>query len=66
MGTENSLKDKLNNIQNSIDDGNIATAINQLNAFINQVNALRGKKITNDEADMLVQYATNLINSLTP
>ena len=66
QGTENSLKDKINNIQNSIDAGNITTAINQLNAFINQVNALKGKKITDAEADMLIQYATNLINSLSP
>jgi hypothetical protein len=66
MGTENSLKSKIKNIQKSIDAGKIKTAINQLNAFINQVNALRGKKISNADADMLIQYATNLINSLTP
>jgi hypothetical protein len=65
MGTGNSLKNKINNIQNSIDAGNITAAINQLNAFINQVEALRGKKITDAEADMLIQYVTNLINSLS-
>jgi uncharacterized repeat protein (TIGR01451 family) len=64
QGTENSLKSKVNNIQNSIDAGNINAAINRLYAFINQVTALREKKMTASEADMLIQYATNLINSL--
>ena len=45
--------------------GNTQQAINQINVFINQVEAQRGKKLTDEEADMLIEYATNLINSLS-
>ncbi|MBW1853520.1 MAG: hypothetical protein JRJ00_02385 [Deltaproteobacteria bacterium] len=38
-------------------------AINQLQVFIERVKAKRGKSISEDDADMLIQYATNLINS---
>ncbi len=37
--------------------------INQLQAFIERVKAQRGKRISEEDADMLIQYATNLINS---
>ncbi len=39
-------------------------AINQLQAFIKVVEAQRVKSISEENADMLIQYATNLINSL--
>jgi len=63
-GTENSLTSKVENAQASIESGNTETTINKLEAFINQVEAQRGKKISEENADMLIQYATNLINSL--
>ena len=63
-GTENSLIIKVENAQASIESGKIKAAINQLLAFINQVEAQRGKKISEEDAEMLIQYATNVINSL--
>ncbi|MFC1488583.1 DUF1566 domain-containing protein [Thermodesulfobacteriota bacterium] len=63
-GTESSLTSKVENAQASIDRGNIETAIHQLEAFINQIEAQRGKKISEEDADMLIEYATNLIDSL--
>ncbi len=38
-------------------------AINQLQTFIERVKAKRGKSISEEDAEMLIQYATNLINS---
>jgi hypothetical protein len=64
-GQENSFLNKTEDIQDSIDAGSTQQAINQLNAFIKQVEAQRGKKLTYEEADMLIEYATNLINSLS-
>ena len=39
-------------------------AINQLNAFVNQVEAQRGKKLTEGQADYLVAEAQTIIDSL--
>ncbi len=44
-------------------DGKMTEAINQLQVFIERVKAKRGKSISEEDADMLIQYATNLINS---
>ena len=38
-------------------------AINKLQAFIERVKAKRGKSISEEDADMLIQYATDLITS---
>jgi hypothetical protein len=35
-----------------------------LQAFIKVVEAQRGKSVSAENADMLIQYATNVINSL--
>jgi len=35
-----------------------------LNAFINQVEAQRGKKISEEAADMLIAYANNIISKI--
>ena len=64
VGIENSLISKVENAQKSIDKGNTKAAVNKLEAFINTVMAQRGKKISEEDADMLIEYATNVINSL--
>ena len=59
--TKNSLVAKVETAERSIDKEKDQAAINQLNAFINEIEAQRGKKISDDAADMLVQYALNII-----
>ncbi len=63
-GTENSLISKLESAIKSFEKGKDKTATNQLNAFINQVRALRGKEISEEDAEKLIEYATNIIDSL--
>ncbi len=60
-GIENSLVSKVNNAQKSLEKGNDDAAINQLQAFINQIEAQRGKKISEETVDMLIAYANNVI-----
>lgn len=64
-GIENSLVAKLNAAILEIQDNNNAEAINSLQAFINEVNAQRGKKITGSEADILIAAAQAIISQLT-
>ncbi|MBU4480183.1 thrombospondin type 3 repeat-containing protein [Patescibacteria group bacterium] len=56
-----SLISKVNNVLKSLDKEKAKTAINQLQAFINEVNAQKGKKISEEIADMLIAYANNII-----
>ncbi|MGE5138766.1 MAG: FIMAH domain-containing protein, partial [Rudaea sp.] len=56
-----SLLDKLNAAQAALDRGDIKTATNQLNAFINQVKAQSGKHITRDAAALLIADANYVI-----
>jgi hypothetical protein len=63
-GIENSLISKTENALKSFQKGNVQAAINQLEAFINQVEALKGKKISEEDADLLIQYALNIIQQL--
>jgi hypothetical protein len=58
------LMDKLVAAQKALDKGNKATAINNLNAFINQVMAQSGKKITKAAADLLISDAQAVIGKL--
>ena len=51
-------------MQVEIDKEETEETINKLQAFIKRVKAQRGKSISEEDADMLIQYATNLINSL--
>ena len=44
--------------------GQYNAAINQLNAFINQVEAQRGKKITDEDADALISAAQRIIYNM--
>ncbi len=63
-GLENGLISKLENAINSIENGNYEAAINQINAFINHVNAQSGKKISEQDADELIEYVSRIIHSL--
>jgi hypothetical protein len=65
-GTENSLTSKLEAALKSLENGQCDTAINQLEAFINQVEALRGKKLTEEEADALIAAAEAIISMIGP
>jgi len=58
---EASLASKAENAAAAAAAGNTTAAENILNAFINQVEALRGKKLTDAEADLLVAFALNAI-----
>ncbi|MBC8468950.1 MAG: hypothetical protein H8D56_05715 [Planctomycetes bacterium] len=67
QGIENSLDAKLDAAFNALDDmneNNDVAAINSLNAFINAVEAQRGKKITNEQADTLIAAAQAIIDML--
>jgi len=61
QGTETALLSTVNNAMKSLDKGNDGAAVNQLQAFINKVEAQRGKKISEEDADMLIEYANNVI-----
>lgn len=63
-GVENGLKAKLIAAIDALNRGKTKTAINLLNAFINQVNAQRGKTITNAQADSWIAEALKLIDSI--
>jgi hypothetical protein len=59
--TKNSLVSKVENAKKSVDKDVDNAAINQLNAFINEILAQRGKKISEDAADLLAAYVQNVI-----
>ena len=63
-GTENSLTSKLQNAIQSLENGQQNAAINKLNAFINEVKAQSGKKLTNAQADALIAEAQRIINTI--
>ena len=66
-GLASSLTAKLNNADKVLADSNPnndQAAVNKLEAFINQLNALRGKKITDDDADTLIAVAEQIIDFL--
>jgi len=58
---KNSLVSKVDNALKSADKEKDEAAINILQAFINQIEAQRGKKISEEVADMLIEYANNVI-----
>ena len=55
-----SLNAKLNGILAAINAGQTANACTQLNAFINEVNAQKGKKISVSDASALIAAAENV------
>jgi hypothetical protein len=59
---KNSLISKITNAANQASKENICAAVNILEAFQNQVEAQRGKKISDETATLLISYADNLIN----
>jgi len=61
---EEGLTDKLDAAINAINKGHEKAAMNLLNAFINMVNGQRGKSITNEQADALIQKAQDIIDSI--
>ena len=61
---ENSLLSKVENAIKSLEKDKETAAIGQLEAFINQVEAQRGKKISEETADLLISYAENLISQI--
>ena len=63
QGIENGLDAKLQIAQAALAaarEGNIATACNQLNAFIKEVQAQAGKALTADQAQELLAAATQI------
>lgn len=67
QGIENSLDLKLQNAVDSLNAenaGNRQDAINKLQAFISAVQAQSGNKITPDQANILIQDAQQIINSI--
>lgn len=68
QGTSNDLEAKLDAVSNALDDvnqNNDVAAINSLQAFINAVEAQRGKKLTDEQATALVEAAQEIIDSLS-
>jgi len=63
-GTENSLNSKLENAIKSLEKGQVSAAIRQLEAFMHQGEALRGKKLTEGQADYLADQAQAIVDLL--
>jgi len=66
QGLTNSLGAKLDAALTKLQDGNPAkdaAAIAKLEAFINQVEAQRGKGISDEDADALIALAQNAIDA---
>jgi fructose-bisphosphate aldolase class 1 len=63
-GLKNSLFSKLENVLHSLENYKIKAAIYQLRAFINFVEAQRGKKLSREEAKELMSTARSIIVSL--
>ena len=63
-GIENGLTSKLDSATFSLEKGKTIPAINKLNAFINLVEAQRGKMIYEDDADALIAEAQRIIDSI--
>lgn len=64
-GVKKSLAKKIENAIQSMEKGQVNAAAHRLEAFISEVEAQRGKKITNEQADILVAYAQAIIDLLS-
>lgn len=60
----NSLCKKLQNVSASLERGNIKAAINLLKAFINEVEAIAGKKISFEDAQYGISFIKEIIAGL--
>jgi len=65
QGIEESLTSKVENAIASLEKGNEKAAINQLEAFTNEVEALKEKKISLEDAKMLTEYVENVIAQIS-
>ena len=65
QGTTTSLDAKLNATLNSLNGGNTNAAANQLNAFINEVDAQTGKAILPAQALQLITVAQGIISAVS-
>jgi hypothetical protein len=65
-GTKNALTSKLETALASLAAGNINAFANKINAFKNYIEAQSGKKITQADADVLLDAADALVASVTP
>lgn len=59
-----SLVSKVENAQKSSDKSNICAGVNQLQAFINEVDGQRGKKVSDEAANDLIAFAQSVIAAL--
>jgi len=63
-GAENSLTPQLEAASDLLSKDNVIGAVHKLTDFIDHVEALRGKKLTNEQADYLAAMAQAVINAL--
>ena len=61
-----SLNAKLESAERSLEKEDLIPAINKLNAFINEVRALEGKRISIREAMLLIEEAQSIVRILQP
>ena len=61
-GVENSLTSKLDNVIHLLDKGNEKGSTHKLIVLLNQVGALRGKKLTTEQANYLIAEAQRIID----
>lgn len=64
-GTENSFTSKLEDTLNLLATGNANGATRKLREFMSQAEALRGKKLSSDQADYLISEAQRIINLIS-
>jgi hypothetical protein len=62
QGLTNSLLTKLQAAESSFAQGNTKAGTNQLNAYINEVQAQRGKQLTAQQADRLMGQADVILS----
>jgi sugar lactone lactonase YvrE len=60
----NSLLSKVKNASKSVSKGNLCAAADQIAALIDEVNAQRGRKVSNEAADEVIAYAESVIARL--
>ncbi|MFH1726042.1 MAG: LamG domain-containing protein [Elusimicrobiota bacterium] len=63
-GTANEITSKLETAIAAQNEGKTEPAVNKLRALINSVQAQRGKKISAEDADLLIEFANNAISGM--